>query len=54
MSENDDTPEREAEKREAHEKTTEDHAPADRDDKADRGEEAVREGVSATIPAKSD
>ena len=39
----DDTRERENEKREAQEKQTEQHAPADREDKGDRGEEAVRE-----------
>jgi hypothetical protein len=54
MADDDDTREREAEKREAHEKQTEQHAPADRDDKGDRGEEAVREGVTSTIPGRSD
>jgi hypothetical protein len=50
----DDTKERENEKREQRERETEQHAPADRDDKGDRGEEAVREGVTSTIPARSD
>ena len=54
MGDDDDTRERENEKREAKERQTEQHAPADRDDKADRGEEAVREGVTSTIPARSD
>jgi hypothetical protein len=50
----DDTKERENEKREAQERQTESHAPADREDKGDRGEEAVREGVSGAIPSRSD
>jgi hypothetical protein len=49
-----DTTERENEKREARERQTESHAPADREDKSDRGEEAVREGVSSGIPSRSD
>ena len=50
----DDTKERENEKREAKERQTEQHAPADREDKGDRDEEAVREGVSGAIPSRSD
>jgi hypothetical protein len=49
-----DSAQREREKREAREQRTEEHAPADRDDKSDRGEEAVREGVPSEIASRSD
>jgi hypothetical protein len=54
MPDDNDSKARENEKREAQERQTEEHAPADREDKSDRGEEAVREGVSSVIPGRSD
>ena len=44
---------REREKREVHERETEVRDAADRDDRGDRTEEAVRSGVEGQIPSRS-
>ena len=50
----DDTKEREQEKREAKERKTEQHGPADREGREDTGDEAVLDGVPGVTAGRSD